>query len=65
MDIYRRFEEDEFEKQSSEKAKQMAEMAVGDFLAKKRTKAEWDVISQLTLTRLEANQVVACKNDAF
>lgn len=54
IDTYRRLEQAEFEKQSKEKAQKLAEATVKHFLDNKRTKKEWDLISQLKLNRLEA-----------
>ena len=61
IETYRRLEQAEFEKQSKEKAQQLAQATVKHFLDNKRTKKEWDLISQLKLNRLEVDSTVVIK----
>ena len=47
-------EQEEFDKQLKEKAREIAAAAVKNFLNQKRRKTEWDEVSQLKLNRVEA-----------
>ena len=47
-------EQEEFDKQLKEKAREIASAAVKNFLNQKRRKTEWDEVSQLKLNRVEA-----------